>query len=308
MAAFAPYLYVEINIVHWGVQGAGWRRISSPCCSAEPFFFENYSCLFAVPGAVCGDCLAQYALLHLSGFRFGQRLLDAYEARHHEVGQLLDQEFGQRLEVDGGAGALRDQDQDLLFTVRALGRQRRRVLHRREFADGDLDFAGRDILALATDRILQPIEEKEVAVRILLQQVPRVEPAVAPGFRGRFGVVRITVAEHPRAARSHDQLAGLADRHFIVKFIDEARFDPVAHLAAALADKFIPVGADRRADLAHIEDRINIDIETLPEGGAGIFGNDRDPERVVLVRRQGRIFQEQPRQADHDIGNGRVGL
>src|SRR6185437_1529188 len=95
-----------------------------------------------------------------------------------------------------------------------------------------LDLEGGDVLAAAADRVLEPIDEDVLALGIDMERIPRMEPAVPPGPRGRFGIVVVAVAHRPRARRAQDHLADRAPRYLAIVLVDEADLDAGAPSAA----------------------------------------------------------------------------
>ena len=62
-----------------------------------------------------------------------------------------------------------------------------------------------DVLAAPADRVLQPIDKIEVAFGVAPEAVAGVEPAIAPGRRGRLGIAGVAMRHRPGAVRAHDR-------------------------------------------------------------------------------------------------------
>ena len=82
-----------------------------------------------------------------------------------------------------------------------------------------LDFARIDVLAAADDHVLLAVDEEEVAVRVDVADVSRVEPPAAEGFRGRVRVPE--VADHDVRPAEAD-FATLAGSHLVAFVVEDS--------------------------------------------------------------------------------------
>jgi hypothetical protein len=105
-----------------------------------------------------------------------------------------------------------------------------------------LDLPRVDVVAAADDHVLLAVDDEEVAVRVHLRDVARVEPAT-PHRLGR-GVVALEVALHDVVAADHD-LADLALLDVVVVLVDDFHLDALDRCADG-ADLALAIGMVER--------------------------------------------------------------
>ncbi len=136
----------------------------------------------------------------------------------------------QCLRVERRVALRDDHGHDLFLGLGRWHRDHRALEHRREAVDLVFDLHRRNVLAAAADRVLDPVDEVEVAVGVAHQHVTGVVPQVAPRPRGPLRMVPVAVGHDPRHFRPHQRLAGHAVGHVVVEIIDDA------HLVTVLGD------------------------------------------------------------------------
>ena len=104
----------------------------------------------------------------------------------------------------------------------ALDHHRGGLAHGGMGEDFGLDLERGDVFAAAADRVLQPVDEIEIALGVAPEAVAGVEPAVAPGGGGRLGIAGVAVRHGPGAIGAHDEFADLADADLAIVLVDDA--------------------------------------------------------------------------------------
>src|SRR5690606_18440882 len=130
-------------------------------------------------------------------------------------------------------------------------------------ADFCFQFEGRDVYATPAYRILHAVDEEIVSVLILAKTVARMEPTVAPGGCGGFGISQVTMRHRPRPVGAYDQLTDIAWRHFAIVNINQAYFYPRSWLATGTDGLGIGAGEQWRGDLAHGKRGVHLAAEPL---------------------------------------------
>ena len=135
------------------------------------------------------------------------------------------------------------------------------------------------------------------------------EPAVAPGERRRLRVLVITAVHRPWPVGSDEHLADRADRHLAVVGVDQPDVDPRPDLAAGAGLGRIGLRDDRRRDLGHVEDRVDVDPEALVERPRGVGQRDHEggADAVVAVARRRRRLHQEGRHDAEQEHRGAVG-
>src|SRR5438270_1651065 len=91
--------------------------------------------------------------------------------------------------------------------------------------DDLLDLDGGDVLPAADDDVFLAVDDRHVALRIDNRHIPGVEPAVADGLSGPFGVP--VIALHHDVAPRHDLAHGRpVRRHLAPLAVDHPHVDP----------------------------------------------------------------------------------
>ena len=150
--------------------------------------------------------LAEHDLARLVGLGLRDLRHDADVARHHEIGQPRNQELGQRRGSTVAPG-LRTSPRPGPPAPRSRWRTPTATTSSTSgcWRTAALDLERRDVLAAAADRVLDAIDEEEIAVGVLPEQVAGVEPAVAPDRGRRLGhavVAGVHASRQCRCARS----------------------------------------------------------------------------------------------------------
>ena len=167
--------------------------------------------------------------------------------------------------------AVAQDDAHLHLVLGVLGRhrERRRLDDVGMLVDERLDLERRDVLAAAADGVLDAVDEVVVAVGVDREPVTGVEPAVAPRGGAGLGHAVVPAVDHPRLARTHDELADLVGTERLVVLVDDLRLvarPTRPQLAAALVvGELVAVGRERRADLGHAVARADLDAEAALE-------------------------------------------
>ena len=100
-----------------------------------------------------------------------------------------------------------------------------------------LDLEGGDVLAAPADRVLQPVDELEIAVGLANDAVAGMEPQVPPGLDRLLGRAEIARREGEGRLGAQHQLARRAVRDLVVLAVDHARgeaLEDAAHGAGLL--------------------------------------------------------------------------
>ena len=121
------------------------------------------------------------------------------------------------------------------------------------------------------------------------------EPAIAPGL-GRGLWVLVVAAIHGKGPVGADQhFANRANRHLAVILIDKPHIDAWAYGAAGAGLGGIGFGHDRRRDLGHVENRIDINAKALMEWARhlGQGHHKRRAHLVIAVGRAGRVLDQE---------------
>ncbi|MNV58356.1 hypothetical protein D3C71_1507240 [compost metagenome] len=162
-------------------------------------------------------------------------------------------------------------------------------------ADLAFQLERRDVLAAPADHVLQPVHEKERAVAVAPERVTRVEPAIAHGRGGRFGVAVVAGKQRPGPMRADQQFADLAVRHRAVLRIAHAKLEPGPRRAAAPCFGQPGTCAQRAGDLGHVVDRVQVYAEARLER-RGVFAERHDErlfQRVIAVARRWRLLEQE---------------
>src|SRR5204863_3992652 len=133
-------------------------------------------------------------LLHLLGRRPREALTVLDVTRDLEVGQSLFAPGQQRLGRARLRRLARREDYvglDLLLADRVGHRDHGDIQNLRMRADDRFDLRRRDVLAAPPDEVLAAVHEVEIAFGVSPHFVAGVEPAPAPGLRGRLRVLEI---------------------------------------------------------------------------------------------------------------------
>src|SRR5262249_4063176 len=153
---------------------------------------------------------------------------------------------------------------------------------------------GRDILALAADRIRHAAEKDEIAVRLHDAQIAGVERAVAQRLRRRLGITEIAGEHRVGPAGAHNDLAALARRDHAPTLVLQLDREP-RHRLADCADRaaVVPGGDARR--FGHAVALANRDAETLLERSPDVARTAAAPgdaDAVRAVERSRRLLQQ----------------
>ena len=161
----------------------------------------------------------------------------------------------------------------------------------------DLDLERRDVLAAAANRVLHAVDEIEIAVLVAAEGVAGVEPAIRPGLGGGLRVAVVAAVHRPGAIGADQHLADRADRHLAIVAIDQPHLDMRPHLSTGAALDRIGLRHDRRGNLGHVEDRVDVDPEAFGEGRrvVGERHHEGGAHAVVTVFRAGRALHQEGR-------------
>src|SRR5579872_2798748 len=173
----------------------------------------------------------------------GETIEEEDPARRLVIGKPLIAPIEKRSGERGRGGDPRlhhDAGHHLLAANLVGHRQHRRLRHLVMREEGRLDLGGGDVLAGAADDILLAIDEEDHPAFILARDIPGVEPAAAPGLRGRRPVLEITGKE-PGAGQgseaAHQKLARLAQGYLNLMIIDDPRFEIEPGTLSRTADR-----------------------------------------------------------------------
>ena len=137
-------------------------------------------------------------------------------------GQARRQERPQLLDVDRLAWPQHDLGVDILTAVRIGDADDGGHQHARVGAQRRLDLRRVDVAVVAADRVLDAIEDVDVAIGVDAPEVAGFPVAVAEFLGGLLGGVQVAEADR---ARPHPDLAVLAVRHRPAVAIDDQQFD-----------------------------------------------------------------------------------
>ena len=128
-----------------------------------------------------------------------------------------------------------------------------------------LDLPGRDVLAAAPDRVLEAVDEPEVAVGLADHAVARVEPEVSPRRDRLLGHLPVAGREGERLVGPHHELARLAVGDLGVVLVDDARGE-AGHDAPHRAGTLLAVARpEHDVRLGHAVALDDLDPEALAE-------------------------------------------
>ena len=206
--------------------------------------------------------------------------------------------MGQFHRVDRGAGVYRrDHGHHFVFGIFGWHADHCRFAHQGMGHDLAFHLERGNVFAAAADRVLDPVDEVEIAVLVAAKGIAGVKPAVAPGARGGFGVLVVPAVHRPRPIAADHHFTDRAHRHFAVVAIDQPHLHPGAHFAACARLDRIGLGHDRRGNLGHVEDGVDIDAEPFAKRPriAGQRHHESQPHAVIAVLGPGRALHQERR-------------
>ena len=92
-----------------------------------------------------------------------------------------------------------------------------------------LDLEGGNVLAAPADRVLEPIDEAEIAVGLAHDTIAGVEPAIAPGLGGFLRRAEVFIGKCQRLVGPHHQLARRSVGGVLAAIVDDARIEALEH-------------------------------------------------------------------------------